>query len=107
MASLQYIARGGTYLKEKEGRMKRIRIESMWMWGGVVRWLKVSVSLNAHEWVNGDLSEWEEGWSEAHGMQGRRKKQSASLEWAHECMVKLSEWVEKQIEAHGMCYPLS
>jgi hypothetical protein len=37
MASLQYIARGGAYLKEEEGCMKRIRIESKWMWGGVVR----------------------------------------------------------------------
>ena len=27
-ASLQYIARGGVYLKEKEGRMKGVRIES-------------------------------------------------------------------------------
>jgi hypothetical protein len=36
MASLQYIASEGAYLKEKEGRMKRIRIE-VWMWGGVVR----------------------------------------------------------------------
>jgi hypothetical protein len=35
-------------------------------------------------------------------MHGKRKKQSVSLEWAHECMVKLSECVKKQTKTHGM-----